>query len=104
SPRSLSSGSYPRSLHDALPIWLVARAAAPRDLSVPPPAGRKYRPHHLYVESCQVRHQHAPDVLLLGLTFDVEVEPDHQYGPPPIDRKSTRLNSSHVSTSYAVFC
>src|SRR5207249_10943806 len=23
---------------------------------------------------------------------------------PPPDRKSTRLNSSHVSTSYAVFC
>src|SRR5690554_7751958 len=24
--------------------------------------------------------------------------------PPPRDRKSTRLNSSHVRTSYAVFC
>src|SRR5699024_11446690 len=24
--------------------------------------------------------------------------------PGPIDRKSTRLNSSHVSISYAVFC
>src|SRR5699024_12398561 len=24
--------------------------------------------------------------------------------PVPADRKSTRLNSSHVSTSYAVFC
>src|SRR5699024_12324005 len=24
--------------------------------------------------------------------------------PRPIDRKSTRLNSSHVSISYAVFC
>src|SRR5207249_10869951 len=24
--------------------------------------------------------------------------------PPPTDRKSTRLNSSHVSISYAVFC
>src|SRR5699024_12504279 len=24
--------------------------------------------------------------------------------PPPRDRKSTRLNSSHVSISYAVFC
>src|SRR5690606_41999138 len=23
---------------------------------------------------------------------------------PPVDRKSTRLNSSHVKTSYAVFC
>src|SRR6266704_4374823 len=25
-------------------------------------------------------------------------------GPPPVDRKSTRLNSSHVSIAYAVFC
>src|SRR4051812_49879183 len=27
-----------------------------------------------------------------------------QYGAPPQDRKSTRLNSSHMSISYAVFC
>src|SRR5699024_11349713 len=26
------------------------------------------------------------------------------YGPIELDRKSTRLNSSHVSISYAVFC
>src|SRR5690625_6309206 len=26
------------------------------------------------------------------------------YSPPIIDRKSTRLNSSHVAISYAVFC
>src|SRR5690625_6258524 len=28
---------------------------------------------------------------------------DH-FEPDPIDRKSTRLNSSHVAISYAVFC
>src|SRR5690606_41838827 len=27
-----------------------------------------------------------------------------RFDPPPLDRKSTRLNSSHVKTSYAVFC
>src|SRR5437868_9961697 len=27
-----------------------------------------------------------------------------EYGKVPLDRKSTRLNSSHVSISYAVFC
>src|SRR5690606_13970848 len=27
-----------------------------------------------------------------------------QIAPAPIDRKSTRLNSSHVKISYAVFC
>src|SRR5438067_9662016 len=29
---------------------------------------------------------------------------DHIVAPRPADRKSTRLNSSHVSISYAVFC
>src|SRR5699024_11617026 len=33
--------------------------------------------------------------------FDVEMS-HHEAGPR--DRKSTRLNSSHVSISYAVFC
>src|SRR6267143_2659244 len=28
----------------------------------------------------------------------------HQVGASPLDRKSTRLNSSHSSISYAVFC
>src|SRR5207249_8685648 len=33
-----------------------------------------------------------------------EEEPPLPGGPPGRDRKSTRLNSSHVSISYAVFC
>src|SRR5690606_39715333 len=32
------------------------------------------------------------------------VDPSHERHPPPRDRKSTRLNSSHVKISYAVFC
>src|SRR5690606_41127257 len=28
----------------------------------------------------------------------------HSWRAPPADRKSTRLNSSHVKISYAVFC
>src|SRR5690606_39481813 len=31
-------------------------------------------------------------------------EPGDQLGHLNLDRKSTRLNSSHVKTSYAVFC
>src|SRR5699024_11570541 len=30
--------------------------------------------------------------------------PTAMVSPPAVDRKSTRLNSSHVSISYAVFC
>src|SRR5690606_40891842 len=33
----------------------------------------------------------------------LDVPPDAQKGPA-LDRKSTRLNSSHVKISYAVFC
>src|SRR6266511_5882620 len=54
---------YTLSLHDALPIYLVAERRPARKAA---------------------RHVH-----------DVGVE---------IDRKSTRLNCSHVKRSYAVFC
>src|SRR5690554_7065081 len=46
----------------------------------------------------------------IGLMFFSVAEPVMHYVSPPtgqgetIDRKSTRLNSSHVRTSYAVFC
>src|SRR5690606_41827605 len=33
-----------------------------------------------------------------------EADGDQQHGPDVEDRKSTRLNSSHVKISYAVFC
>src|SRR5437667_8268283 len=35
--------------------------------------------------------------LVLTISFDI-------YPYPQKDRKSTRLNSSHITTSYAVFC
>src|SRR5690606_32913723 len=38
-----------------------------------------------------------------ALTWNDEGEA-HDPAPVPEDRKSTRLNSSHVKTSYAVFC
>src|SRR5438067_191537 len=65
---------YTLSLHDALPISVGEQLAQPRQ--------------HLVVEDALhlARHaRHREDVRLR-------------------DRKSTRLNSSHVSISYAVFC
>src|SRR5438477_12439517 len=35
---------------------------------------------------------------------EVRVQRFVRLSPPRIDRKSTRLNSSHMSISYAVFC
>src|SRR5438067_6376529 len=82
------TGSYPLSLHDALPILGFdagvvlrhARAAEERRLAVV--AGARVDLHS--DSSCRIR----------SLTTISAMS----------DRKSTRLNSSHVSISYAVFC
>src|SRR5438876_8640745 len=69
---------YTLSLHDALPISLaVSQAQAPR-ASARDRAGRDRARFALHA----LRRVHASAV----------------------DRKSTRLNSSHPSISYAVFC
>src|SRR5207244_12599759 len=71
---------YPLSLHDALPIWdllLPLRHAPARHAGVGGGAGRLLSPAGA---------------------------PRRGARPPPTDRKSTRLNSSHQITSYAAFC
>src|SRR2546422_4036121 len=78
---------YTLSLHDALPISHHRQRGKLLD-----------RERHLAVHgrrehaggSGQVHHQHLP----VGA----------QLGGVDIDRKSTRLNSSHGYISYAVFC
>src|SRR5690606_41629594 len=74
---------YTLSLHDALPISLPAAVTsrsirASRSAVVPPGHGRSSTP-----SSC---------------------DPNRSPGSQELDRKSTRLNSSHVKISYAVFC
>src|SRR5436305_6699271 len=72
--------TYTLSLHDALPISVRARAFGRR------PA----------------RPRRAGGVLARGLAPLRGVRDPGAAGPR--DRKSTRLNSSHVRISYAVFC
>src|SRR3712207_9455222 len=69
---------YTLTLHDALPIWAVSRAAPPPNT---PDAQRRRR-------SPQPRSLRLRSLRTCG----------------PQDRKSTRLNSSHANISYAVFC
>src|SRR5207249_12105566 len=45
-----------------------------------------------------------PEGALLAAALDLGLEGDAQVAVAKPDRKSTRLNSSHVSISYAVFC
>src|SRR5690606_41552429 len=73
--------SYTLSLHDALPIYGHGRQSGPAQDEV-----RRQRGH------------------------GAGGQPRRRKGPPghlraaALDRKSTRLNSSHVKISYAVFC
>src|SRR5690606_41490858 len=81
--------TYALSLHDALPIFARATGGNPR---APGVRDRLRRP------SRSPRRQRR-GARRRALQF-------HPLELPPrwIDRKSTRLNSSHVKISYAVFC
>src|SRR5690606_41623095 len=78
-----TSPTYTLSLHDALPICPRRRR--------PPPARRRGGG----------RRRAARPARLRG----ADLVAAHRRGDRPArDRKSTRLNSSHVKISYAVFC
>src|SRR3989454_9697356 len=86
---------YTLSLHDALPIsprLPLARPPTPTSTARHPRAARR-----------------LPSTTLQRAAGDRGVFPirrrDRSRAPPhPRDRKSTRLNSSHLVISYAVFC
>src|SRR5690606_41943887 len=88
------------SLHDALPIY-----------HPPPPGavhGLRDRPdgtlqRELLAHPAAVAGQVGGDDLDTGQQPHVGV-PLPAVHPRAVDRKSTRLNSSHVKISYAVFC
>src|SRR3712207_9399385 len=75
---------YPLSLHDALPISL-------REVDPPPDPGGVHEAPHAAAQ--------------LDLLVDrVAGRAGELVDDDPLDRKSTRLNSSHANISYAVFC
>src|SRR3712207_7134686 len=73
---------YTLSLHDALPIY---DAAGIRDLAGHP-------------------HQGTTGAVLLDAAARPASARQAVGDDPQVDRKSTRLNSSHANISYAVFC
>src|SRR3712207_8680766 len=77
---------YTLSLHDALPI-----SGGPSDRVLPAVGPR---PRASAPESEQNQHHGKSDDGVHA----------HQRSSISIDRKSTRLNSSHANISYAVFC
>src|SRR3712207_8953137 len=73
---------YTLALHDALPIYYDRRERRAADAA---PGGALRRP----VQRLRQRGGRGAQV---------------RGAAPALDRKSTRLNSSHANTSYAVFC
>src|SRR5690349_22734379 len=87
--------SFDDSLHSSTPVLFLMIRRPPRSTLFPyttlfrsagPPSGTARR------RGCSRR------------TRPPAAPPPHQASRPPPDRKSTRLNSSHVEISYAVFC
>src|SRR5690606_41074843 len=87
---------YPLSLHDALPISDVTYRTGVRFDDI---GGQAQSKRELLEAIDVLRSDAAARRLgirpLRGILLT---------GPPGTDRKSTRLNSSHVKISYAVFC
>src|SRR5690606_41658557 len=79
---------YTLSLHDALPIWRGRRVPRHRR-----PAGVRAGVHRRLAHAARRRPRRP-----------VLSAPGGSEGADRGDRKSTRLNSSHVKISYAVFC
>src|SRR5690606_39278860 len=89
---------YTLSLHDALPICrIVVPHVATEIRRVVGVDGH---------EQAGVDHLRQRVVLEAVYHFERHVgqRADGERDPFPADRKSTRLNSSHVKSSYAVFC
>src|SRR5699024_11466532 len=94
---TLTSHLFPPSLHDALPISYLEKILRKEVFDH---AGLIYgMGHAVYTES-------DPRAVILKEYARRLSESRHGDQTPyiPQDRKSTRLNSSHVSSSYAVFC
>src|SRR5207302_4415644 len=91
---------YTLSLHDALPISIPNlniefqnRLRELRDLLLNPD------------QEGQIIDETAAKVYTPGQPSWVDIDRAMwDYNPTMVDRKSTRLNSSHVKISYAVFC
>src|SRR5699024_12340518 len=87
------------SLHDALPICKAHLSACMKK----PYATMKLhlKPYICFYSPPPQRTQQQPSIWVNNSAFAL---PKNTSSHAVKDRKSTRLNSSHVSISYAVFC
>src|SRR5690606_39702495 len=88
---------YTHSLHDALPIFMQAVQNDPNQFYPNTDEGREayIRDSVAFIDQIRAKLPEYFGMLPKADMIVKRVEPD---------RKSTRLNSSHVKISYAVFC
>src|SRR5690606_41565264 len=97
-----ASGVSPLSLHDALPISRIRLLGAgdhPEDRRLAGAVG----PDDADDRARRNGEAQVVDEQPVAIALAHAVELDHRAAEPLGDRKSTRLNSSHVKISYAVF-
>src|SRR5690606_39899844 len=85
------TGNTTLSLHDALPISST-RIEVARAYAISRLGWIRDQQHKLRAQARETPRQY------------IERESHYVWGRRYLDRKSTRLNSSHVKISYAVFC
>src|SRR5690606_41875830 len=95
-----NSKAYTLSLHDALPISVNEGVEGVQ--RVPDPAAVKPGTSDMVAVPNTKRGERVAKPVAVSM----ELWPAYFHGFPTLeaDRKSTRLNPSHVKTSYAVFC
>src|SRR5699024_12433168 len=98
----LPSAISPLSLHDALPISCGPAISRHLFNSVRDVDSHLAEQIRDQTEHAAEKVRSGADEAGCGLPHPAEVEREEFSGS--LDRKSTRLNSSHVSISYAVFC
>src|SRR3712207_9463298 len=81
---------YTLSLHDALPIWYAPETV--------------HRAPHGQGGQCRGRQEDGRSQARQPAAAGHRDEGNRRDGGRELDRKSTRLNSSHANISYAVFC
>src|SRR5690606_41148040 len=99
-PATARAAAYPLSLHDALPILVAGNIITNASTATPTSSNwfvSSARPLHGF-EGSGLTGQVATTDAIQVLRLDQDVR------TLTTDRKSTRLNSSHVKISYAVFC
>src|SRR2546430_12865872 len=84
---------HDHTLHPSLLFFFLMIRRPPRSTLFPYTTLFRSGQHPRHLEAAQ---HSRPDRARLGAVRDAELR--------PVDRKSTRLNSSHSQISYAVFC